>query len=486
MAISQRNMPRMHKQQQIRKRLRRAFNYRVHSLNNPFVQLNPYRVAPLSALVQFTTKKPASITLMIHGDTPIEKTVPGYHTIHQIPIIGLYANKRNRVTITATTHSGQTTTNTIQIKTQALPKDFLRVSVTNADKEKMENGLTFIVPSAHYAFAIDHKGEVRWYSKINIRQLFKPTEDGNFLIYTKPNKETKHNRIIETDLLGQIYNAWTIYPKEDIPKTAVNTDAIKRANHNLLVTTHQETSLSVKDKLTEFNRHTGKPINSLNYRSIFPDSFSEDGGDWLHNNAIWADREDDGKVIMTARHQDLVMKHSFPEGEVDWILASPENWPASWENTLLTPIGDHFKYPGGPHAVMTLPDQDGNPETLDILLFDNNNVLTRGDQQLSQTFSRAVQYRVHETNQTVEEVWSYGEERGKAFFSPIVGDADWLPETGNRLITSGYIQTGTGRSSKIVEVTDSSEDVFEATIYGFAPESKQHVYRAARFKVPGT
>ncbi|GAA0447847.1 aryl-sulfate sulfotransferase [Lentibacillus halophilus] len=484
MAISQRNTPTMHKQLQIRKRLKRTFNHRSHTLDKPFVQLNPYQVAPLTALIQFTTPKPASITLTIHGDTPIEKTFPGYHTIHRIPVIGLYANKKNRITITSTTHSGKTKTNTIRLKTQSLPKDFLRVNVNKADTERMENGLTFIVPSAHYPFAIDHEGNVRWYSTINVRQLFKPLAGGNVLIYAKTNKETKHNRIMEIDFLGQIYNTHTIYSKPNIPKTAINTDAVELSNNNLLVTTHEETADSVADKLTEVDRETGQHVRSLHYQSLFPGTLSQNGGDWLHNNSIWMD-VNDHTIIMTARQQDMVMKHRFPEGDINWILASPENWPASWENHLLTPISDSFKYPGGPHAVMTLPDQDGNPETIDILLFDNNKVLMRGDQHVSETFSRAVQYRIHETNKTVEEVWTYGNERGGAFFSPIVGDADWLPETNNRLITSGYIKTGNGRSSKVVEVTNNQpgEEVFEATISGFAPESKQHVFRAARLTI---
>ncbi len=487
MAISQRNTPGMQKQLQIRKRLKRAFNHRTHTLDKPFVQLNPYQVAPLTAFIQFTTPKPASVTITIHGDTPIEKTLPGYHTIHRIPVIGLYANKKNRITIEATTHSGQTKSNTIKLKTQALPKDFLRVNVGKADTERMEKGLTFIVPSAHYPFAIDDKGKVRWYSTINVRQLFKPLTNGNFLIYSKSNKESKHNRIMEIDLLGQIYNTNTIYSKSTVPKTAINTDAVKLSNNNLLVTTHEETPDSVEDNLTEINQESGNAVNKLRYQSLFPEDFSQNEGDWLHNDSIWVD-ENDRTIIMTARHQDMVMKHSFPNGEIDWILASPDNWPAAMEQYLLTPIGEHFKYPGGPHAVTALPDQDGNPETIDILLFDNNHVLRRGNQQISQKYSRAVQYRIHETNKTVEEIWTYGEERGEAFFSPIVGDADLLPETNNRLITSGYIKTGKGRSSKIVEVTNyqPGEDVFEVTISGFAPESKQHVFRAARWKVPGT
>lgn len=490
MTTSRRKTPQMHRQQQIIKRLERRFNHRTHTISNPLVQLNPYHNAPLTALILFTTSKPAHVSVTIDGENPITKTYPGYHTIHRLPIIGLYPNTKNRITVTATFHSGAYETNTIFLKTKSLPKDFLNIKLDHSLPEKMEDGLTFIVPSANYLFAIDNQAKVRWYSTLNIRQLFKPLSNGNFLVYTRSPK-TQHNLILEIDLLGKIYYYYPIYAKSEIPTTAINTDVMELSNGNLLVTTHEQTENSLEDRLVELNRRTGKVINRLDYASLFPKAFQKnyvgigsEVGDWLHNNSIWLDTQSDS-IVMTARHQDLVMKHSFPDGNIDWILSSPEGWSDDYQDVLLTPKGQNFKYPAGPHAVMALPDQDGNAETLDIMLFDNNNRITRGDEKVSQQYSRAVQYRINEKEKTVEEVWTYGEERGQAFFSPIVGDADLLPQTNNRLVTSGFIKKGNGRASKIVEVAGDSpqEEVFEVTISGFAPDSKQHIYRAGRMEI---
>src|SRR5699024_9621049 len=127
----------------------------------------------------------------------------------------------------------------------------------------------------------------------------------------------------------------------------------------------------------------------------------------------------------------------------------------------------------------------GNDDTVDVLLFDNNHVVTRGDRGISNQFSRAVQYRINEKEKTVSEVWSYGEERGEAFYSEIIGNAQYLPDTGNRLITSGYIDPGEDsdeRISKVVETNDEKDAdvVFEITLPDLEKYSGKYDYRAVR------
>ncbi|MFC7320211.1 aryl-sulfate sulfotransferase [Halobacillus campisalis] len=83
----------------------------------------------------------------------------------------------------------------------------------------------------------------------------------------------------------------------------------------------------------------------------------------------------------------------------------------------------------------------------------------------------------------VEEVWSYGEERGKDFFSNIVGDADYLQKTGNRLITSGHaFEDGNELHSRILETTDNQEAevVYELKVTGFKEGESRQVYRSER------
>jgi len=71
---------------------------------------------------------------------------------------------------------------------------------------------------------------------------------------------------------------------------------------------------------------------------------------------------------------------------------------------------------------------------------------------------------------TVSQVWSYGRPAdGEMFYSNAPGDADWLPITGNVLITDGSRRTlgvPARRFARIVEVTHTrpAEKVFELLI----------------------
>jgi len=67
---------------------------------------------------------------------------------------------------------------------------------------------------------------------------------------------------------------------------------------------------------------------------------------------------------------------------------------------------------------------------------------------------------------TVTQVWEYGKERGNSFYSSIIGDVDFLHNTKNILITSGFIDPNGIHSAKIIEVNhETGNEVFEATLH---------------------
>lgn len=88
-----------------------------------------------------------------------------------------------------------------------------------------------------------------------------------------------------------------------------------------------------------------------------------------------------------------------------------ENWPEEYKTYLLKATND-VKFNAGQHTAILIAEQDNNPETIDLLLYDNNVAVSRGDKDLSKKYSRAAQYRINEKDKTVEEVWSFGEQFG--------------------------------------------------------------------------
>lgn len=468
------------------------------TLEKPYVKLNPYGTSPLTALLLFNTAEKMKITVEVEGenaDTTIESEVGSeYTTEHEVAVLGLYADKANTVKISAVTQDGKKTEKTITIQTDKLPAEMPTIDVKTSDTKKMEqtgNQLTFITPSTKYAYGVDSNGDVRWYSTKYNSHVFKELENGHLLYLTKyDNADDTYSLLLETDYLGKIYHAYSMTTEAESEqsgsssKSAIHHDAIELPSGNLLLTINDDTKY-MEDTMIEIDRQTGEVVKTIDLKDILPEEFYKDYKarsdgkvDWFHQNAIWYDESDDS-IIISSRSQDTVMKIDYDSTKIKWILSDKEGWPDSYKKYLLNPIGDNFKYPAGQHAVEILPDQDDNSDTVDILLYDNNEVITRGDEDESGKYSEAVQYRINEKTKKVEMVFSFGKDLGEDYWTEIVGGARYMETTGNYLVNFGHRKDG--KESSIIEVNQAGEVVFEMNLTSF-PESAW-AYRAERFSL---
>ncbi|MBC2017161.1 aryl-sulfate sulfotransferase [Listeria seeligeri] len=468
------------------------------TLEKPYVKLNPYGTSPLTALLLFNTAEKMKITVEVEGenaDTTIESEVGSeYTTEHEVAVLGLYADKANTVKISAVTQDGKKTEKIITIQTDKLPAEMPTIDVKTSDTKKMEqtgNQLTFITPSTKYAYGVDSNGDVRWYSTKYNSHVFKELENGHLLYLTKyDNADDTYSLLLETDYLGKVYHAYSMTTEAESEqsgsssKSAIHHDAIELPSGNLLLTINDDTKY-MEDTMIEIDRQTGEVVKTIDLKDILPEEFYKDYKarsdgkvDWFHQNAIWYDESDDS-IIISSRSQDTVMKIDYDSTKIKWILSDKEGWPDSYKKYLLNPIGDNFKYPAGQHAVEILPDQDDNSDTVDILLYDNNEVITRGDEDESGKYSEAVQYRINEKTKKVEMVFSFGKDLGEDYWTEIVGGARYMETTGNYLVNFGHRKDG--KESSIIEVNQAGEVVFEMNLTSF-PESAW-AYRAERFSL---
>ncbi|MBC1442205.1 aryl-sulfate sulfotransferase [Listeria seeligeri] len=468
------------------------------TLEKPYVKLNPYGTSPLTALLLFNTAEKMKITIEVEGenaDTTIESEVGSeYTTEHEVAVLGLYADKTNTVKITAVTQDGKKTEKTITIQTDKLPSEMPTIDVKTSDTKKMEqtgNQLTFITPSTKYAYGVDSNGDVRWYSTKYNSHVFKELKNGHLLYLTKyDNADDTYSLLLETDYLGKIYHAYSMTTEAESEqsgsssKSAIHHDAIELPSGNLLLTINDDTKY-MEDTMIEIDRQTGEVVKTIDLKDILPEEFYKDYKarsdgkvDWFHQNAIWYDESDDS-IIISSRSQDTVMKIDYNSTKIKWILSDKEGWPDSYKKYLLTPTGDDFKYSAGQHAVEILSDQDDNSDTVDILLYDNNEVVTRGDEEESGKYSEAVQYRINEKTKKVEMVFSFGKELGEDYWTEIVGAARYMETTGNYLVNFGHRKDG--KESSIIEVNQAGEVAFEMNLTSF-PDSAW-AYRAERFSL---
>ncbi len=425
----------------------------TYSANDPLILENPYGCSPLTALAVFTTDEPASVFVRVHGktsDADISHDFPSLEMEHLIPIYGLYANDKTTVTLTTTLASGQNVEATLQIQTDSIDPNTignLIIQTGIKDASTMSDGLNFLYSQK---LAFDAHGDIRW---ANNTWVTPPTtlyhyEDGTYI--TAYGSYLEGNVLLtERNFLGKFLRVW-------YSPYGVHHDITQDENGNLLVTGNH--GAAVEDLVYELDAKTGEVVHTLDLKTVLPRSserinaaqkaestLSESWGisatDWFHLNAIvW----DGGDVILSGRHSSAVVKMAWPSGEIKWILASPYGWLPMYHKYLLAPAAGQtdFEWPYWQHAPMLLPDQDNNPDTEDLLLFDNGTVrfgeanvqeeLRTGDLSAIQNYSRLVQYRIDEKAGTIEQVWQYGKEHGEELYTERCGDADWLPN-GNRL-----------------------------------------------------
>ena len=451
--------------------------------------LNPNKISPLTAMLQIKTDKPCSVRVKVLGDIPVEQYLDSLSTDLEVSVLGLYPDKLNRVEVTLDYEGGQKI-DVIEIQTEEIPAFFPSIRVNKLEKDKMEPGMHAM--DIHFAnfgkfrsapIIFDDLGNIRWYLDLSFHGAmvgpFQKIRNGNILVAGR-------RTIYEFDMMGK-----------QIDKTLIDNnygihhDVLELPNGDLLlcvgtrdayIEKDNKTILSDSDFMIHFDRKKSKVIQKWDLADHLDVSRDDlnffRGGDWLHMNALEFDSRD-STIIVSGRNQGL-LKVSWDD-KLKWIMSPKQNWGASGRKGkgyetkpyLLTAVSsegvpyskdiqtghksaDDFDFPWGPHAPSLLPN--GN-----IIVFDNGPFRNYNNEN---NYSRAVEYEIDETNKTFKQVWQYGKERGVKLFSSIVSDVDFLPQTKNILMTSGFVSPKNIHRGKIVEVSpEDNSEVFEATVF---------------------
>ena len=461
-------------------------------VNSPVVELNPSGRNPLSAKISFETRETLDISIKVLGDIPVEKSFPSVMSQQNLPInvpvLGLYPDKENRVMLTLQNSDNHVVTDTLEITTPPLPDFHPTPEINVLNKAQMEPGMHF--NEVHignagafnsYPLVFDDNGDIRWYLDLSeFERITWPIQfngDGTlFAIFGVT--------IIEYDMLGRELNRIVV------EENNMHHEVIKLPNENYIIAVSRvgatmikggEEIQSVEDYIIEVDP-SGTIVTEWDMAELLDVNRTDltDGGvDWFHMNAIWYS-ENDTSLIISGRNQGVVKVNW--DNELQWILAPHKGWGKAgrFEKTtetspfLLTAVDDNgnpyseaiqlgteesnaFSWTWGQHAPLILPN--GN-----IFIFDNGFNRNFGS---APNYSMGTEYEIDEVNMTVSQVWSYGKERGEELFSSIISDVDYLPETGNRLFMPGVMRIGSGDSySKIVELSyPGKEVVFESTLY---------------------
>lgn len=400
-------------------------------IENPFLELNPYGTAPLSALVMFETATACDVTVTVKGKNgapDFTYTLSQASTHHEVPIIGLYANYNNTVILSAENEK-----NTIQIVTDELPSDMEKplMQVSN-NNTVLENGFIFV--AGNYRLLIDSDAEIRWYSTIVTGSDpsgidLVSASDG---VWFSVNPYSAGAMMYNQSWLGKInYNiSWISSAHHDITKVSDSEYLYWGANQLLKLDVNTREISVYFDPASVLD----SSIDSLEMRQ-------EREGDWLHPNTV---SYADGYLYLSFRNQHMVLKMNYQTKEIMWV-ATPASGRSETgdiyaiqkdvvDKIVLPADGDSdFEWFYSQHEIVPLPDIDNNPNTDDFTVFDNGQErgvygLYEGLTNKNDFYSRIVHYRVDNTSKTIKQIFEYGKEASPSLSSYYYGGAQYIAD----------------------------------------------------------
>ncbi len=447
---------------------------------------NPNPRVPLALTVRFMTDRPTRARVVLDdGERPLTiQRSDELVSMHEILVLGVRADTHYSATVEVTDESGR-----VQVsppwawETAELPEGFPPLHVTVARPELMEPGVT-LIPASRWPgrgaldrdlgalVALDAYGDVVWfYDAPHAISEAMRKRNGNLLYYHGTN-----GNVVEMDMLGNVVRQWyttripgTVAPPDGIPIDAstIHHELKELPSGNFLClstelrrfesypaseddpTVPRSPSRVVGDVILEFDPH-GQVLGRwsvldildpyrIGYESldwgfwmgVYENVPEEPLRDWAHVNSVQYDQEDHA-FIVSSYHQDAIFKLDIASGKLVWILGFPSGWGEPWQPYLLSPVGEGL-YPFHQHAARLTPQRT-------LLLFDNGKYRAlpyAPKMPPEESFSRAVEYAIDEEAMEFREVWSYGGRPGEIFFTPFLGETDWLPVKGNVLITDG-------------------------------------------------
>lgn len=430
-----------------------------HSFDDPFIILNPFGNSPLTAVVLFQTNEKCAVRITVEGNTDATDVTGSVEaaTLHRVPVIGLYPDKKNKVTLELLDQNGRyIEEKTITIQTDSLPSSMENIVKVEKSMKPSAYGLIEVSGfGTPYPFAFDTEGYVRWYlSDTYASYGYFPLSNQHFIIMDSdvmiPTYEKPHaQQLYEMDYLGRIYQIYMV-------ENGAHHEIIEKTpGGNLLILSNSIDS-HVEDVVQEIDRETGAIVKSLDMREIFGNTYV-DMMDWAHLNTVSYNSDNDC-IILSVRNVHSAIKVNWSTNKLVWILGNPEFWEGTpYEDKVLQPNGEII-WNYQQHSVYEIAqDLDGDPDTMHVMMFDNHWDKTRKVDFFDNLKSSYVSlFSINEDSMSVTQTHTY-----KGIVSKITSNFSFDYEAGRVFSMGGYLaeETEDGQNGMIYEYDYSSEKV---------------------------
>lgn len=396
-------------QEQITNKLKEYINNKKYTLKNPKIINNPYNNSPLTALIIFTTDDECEVKVYINDSfmTTMEKSKS-----HIIPIYGLISNYKNKITL-------------------EIDSKKYNYYINNNEKELLEKTTYtlnynpdkyLILNTTGGKYAIDNNKNIVW--KSNNTSL-----DIQFIDSSKYLIKDSNNRIILTDLLGQIYSVYYDNVQPDNHK-------IKYYDNNMIITTPEY-------HLKSINLYSNEVNFDIDINKIFTKidkNFALEKGTYkirnlynLYHMNNYEYNKENNTILISLRELDAIVNYDIGKEEIIWIFSDNKVFNKNFDKyKLQLTNGDYFH---GQHS----PYLDGNK----LYVFDNN---YNGNNEKV----RAIIYEIDKMK--AKEIYSYDSKYSLSLYG-----GSFYEENGIKQINYGCTPISTEGKYEIIELNENNK-----------------------------
>lgn len=334
--------------------------------SSPYIKVNPFGNAPLTAIVKFSLPQKASVSLQLKGKDgapDLTRTFSSMKTEWEIPVYGLYPNTENQIILTIN-YPDTSETYPIKIKTGKI--DMNNIWSIPIKNQKGKGFLYFASGGKNggNAFVFDEYGHIRYVFKNKQDAMYKQTQ----LLHNYLVTDDKSGKVIVHSLLGEKITEFKIPDNFISYQHGIYEGPQKTI---LLIGTFPETYALIEnqkvitgyDQIIAIDLETGKISKRWNLATILnPDralyfrlSPKTQPVDWAHANSIQYIPEENA-LLISAKHIGF-FKIDYDSGKLKWI-ATP--------HILLHKSGADGKGPSLNHLALTAVNENNAPYPDDV------------------------------------------------------------------------------------------------------------------------
>ncbi len=326
-------------QKSINRHLEVIAKSKEYTIDKAYVELNPYKISPLSAIIIFRTDSNTEVEVSINGQY-VTKMTPSM--THIIPIAGLYEDYYNLITLKANDQTYE-----YYIKTEKSNINYpLEVKAKSSSLNAEE--LYFTVASYEtWLTAWDIEGNLRFYLTKDFRMDIEFLDNGHFLIGTTQGENREQFiGFYEMDYLGKIYNYYTL-------EHGYSFEFQKLKDGNLMLAGGDQPIYMDEQYVYVIDPHNGRTISELNLSDVIADIDEDFPREYLGANVIrngFYYREDTHELLVSFRSINTILCFDYEAKSLKWIFTDPNNplfKNSCWDAYKVT---SDYRYPLGQHT----------------------------------------------------------------------------------------------------------------------------------------